>query len=393
MNPSGDVLQEGLVRRRQVYYIHGFDARGARFYHPLYRDQAAAQDALCGTALNVGEPHPTGEYAVTWGIHAESAEGPVDTRYTFLRWEDVVRSHWLGSKMRAAFLAAVFYLHYFRSGALRRLWHSSRRYTASVLAPLAFGVVSLLLSVLSGWCVAAALGAIPTWPAGWNVGVGLLAGGTLAWGALWWSEKSRLLWLARAWIFVHRWGHHDDEAISERWRVFAQHIANDGDATGADEIVLIGHSAGTWAVVSVLSELLGTPQGRALLPKLRLMTLGQVVPMLSFYPEAHRFRAQVRDVATAGVPWLDFTAPFDPLCTALADPLMGSGAAPTQNRVAVRSARFDRMFAPDKYKRLAKDAFRIHFQYLMATDLPVHNDYFSITAGPYPLAHWMKPRP
>jgi hypothetical protein len=155
--------------------------------------------------------------------------------------------------------------------------------------------------------------------------------------------------------------------------------------------------------VSVLSEWLhhgqrGHPEQHGLvLGKLRLLTLGQTTPMLSFFPGAARFREQVRHVAASSVPWLDISSPSDPLCVALTDPTTGSAqnegaqAPDSTARVCVRSARFDRMFDAETHQKLVKDAFRVHFQYLMSTDLPVKNDYFSITAGPKALAHWMQP--
>ena len=55
------------------------------------------------------------------------------------------------------------------------------------------------------------------------------------------------------------------------------------------------------------------------------------------------------------------------------------------------SPRFAEMFDASAHRALKRDKFKLHFQYLMATDLPVPNDYFAITAGPKPLAHWMQP--
>jgi hypothetical protein len=396
-------MQTDVIRTRQVYYLSGFDARGVRFYHPLYKTQAALQDRVNGTTLSVGEATPTGEHAVTWDIQAHHDGQRTDTRYTFLGWDDVVRDHWPASKGYVARHVLSFYVQYFLCGGVARSWRCSRRFTASILAPLAYAVVALLLAGLVGWGVATGLPrSLPLWPSAWNAIASAIAFCAVGWAALWWAERSRLLWLARGWIFIHRWGQRDEVALSARWQALAQHIATDEAAANADEILLIGHSAGTMAVVSVLSELLAMPQGQALVPKLRLMTLGHVVPMLAFFPRAQAFRAHVSAVARSAVPWLDFTAPSDPLCMALTDPLTGTewtsanvAAQATQMqpmvpRVVVRSARFDRMFDAAKHQRLRKDSFLIHFQYLMATDVPVANDYFSITAGPKPLAHWMQ---
>jgi hypothetical protein len=400
MSAAQTSMQPDVIRKRQVYYVSGFDARGARFYHPLYKEQAALQDRINGSALSVSDAYPTGEHAVTWDIQADHGGQRTETRYTFLRWEDLVRAHWPASKGYVARHVLSFYARYFLCGGVGRSWRCSRRFVASMLAPLAYGLAAVLVACLVAFGVVVTLpGSLQAWSTAWIWVAAVVAACAIGWGALWWAERSRILWLSRAWIFIHHWGQNEDTALSARWQAFARHIASDEEAAKADEILLIGHSAGTMAAVLVLSELLALPNGKTLLPKLRLMTLGHVVPMLAFFPRAHAFRAHVNAVARSAVPWLDFTAPSDPLCMALTGPLVGSDIAPqalegqpSPPRVVVRSARFDRMFDAVKHQRMRKDAFRIHFQYLMATDLPVPNDYFSITAGTKPLANWMESR-
>ena len=61
------------------------------------------------------------------------------------------------------------------------------------------------------------------------------------------------------------------------------------------------------------------------------------------------------------------------------------GAQHTLLNYRIKSARFDRMFEPREYSRLRKDLFRTHFQYLMASQRPVDNDWFQLTCGPRPL--------
>ena len=82
------------------------------------------------------------------------------------------------------------------------------------------------------------------------------------------------------------------------------------------------------------------------------------------------------------LPWLDCTAPGDPLSFVLVDPFRMCGlAAPTRAGYRIKSSRFDKMFTRQEYLPIRKDAFRIHFQYLMASGLRVENDFFTVTAG------------
>lgn len=398
-------LNDQTVLRRQVYYLSGFDPRGARFYQQLYRDEAKKQALVNGIQLDVGSRKTVGEHAVMWSVKSQQNDQTTTTDYTFLEWDDLIRAHWRLSRLHLLVLCALFYVRYIGSGAMQKLWRSSKRYTASVLAPLAFAMLSMAFMAVMSWVTVRLVG-----NGFQNAGLVCLwataATTTLATGVLvvFWAERLRLLWLARVWIFVDRWSLGRDVDIQSRWRAFAQHIADDTHARDADEILLVGHSIGSMAAVSVLSELLHQSQQghldqyRQVVDKLRLLTLGQTTPMLSFFPGAAMFREQLRHVAASSVPWLDVSSPFDPLCVALTDPTTGSeqsGVAhvpASMPRVCVRSARFDRMFDTVTYKKLAKDAFRIHFQYIMATEQPVENDYFSFTAGPHSLIRWMERR-
>ena len=41
------------IRRRCVFYVSGFDPKGARFYHGLYREQAALQSRVNAMPVEV----------------------------------------------------------------------------------------------------------------------------------------------------------------------------------------------------------------------------------------------------------------------------------------------------------------------------------------------------
>ena len=57
-------------------------------------------------------------------------------------------------------------------------------------------------------------------------------------------------------------------------------------------------------------------------PALAFLTLGQVVPMVSFLPEAYRLRADLRYLSARDeLTWVDVTAPGDGCAFALCDPV------------------------------------------------------------------------
>jgi hypothetical protein len=132
------------------------------------------------------------------------------------------------------------------------------------------------------------------------------------------------------------------------------------------------------------------PQLGARGPVVSFLTLGQWMPLLGCLPQAQTFRDDLQLLATArGIDWLDFTAPPDGCCFALVDPVAACGisdAARQTDRPKLLSPRFAEMFEPSDYAAIRSDKFRIHFQYLMASNKPVSYDYFAVTAGAMTLA-------
>ena len=378
------------MRRRLVYYLSGFDPRGARFYHQLYREQAALQQGVDGWQYDVGRRTRSGEHHTCWSITATQADTTVHTLYAFCGWDDLIRSHWGGSDARVLASLPGFYWRLGVDKVLSRSARCAKRVTASLLAPL----LALLLSLL----LAALVGGIGLWlgtslaASDGVAAVVALAGGALTLAACAvLARRLRLSWLMRIHLFLLAWGRGGPEPFDSRWASFADRIERDLAEQPAEEVLVVGHSVGAVAALAVVDDWLrrhgahSPHRGR-----LKLLTLGQVFTMVGFIPEADWLRRQLRRVGESGIPWLDCTAPTDPLCYALVDPFAACGLpTPPAAHYRIRSARFDQMFQAADHAALQRDAFRIHFQYLMASRLPVWNSYFQLTAGSRPLEVWL----
>ena len=92
---EGPAAPAGVVGRRTVLYLSGFDPQGASRYHGLYRDEASRQAAASGYRIHVGERERSGPWLQSWTVRMHAADGQAcDTNYQFLRWDDIVRAHW-----------------------------------------------------------------------------------------------------------------------------------------------------------------------------------------------------------------------------------------------------------------------------------------------------------
>lgn len=180
--------------------------------------------------------------------------------------------------------------------------------------------------------------------------------------------------------------------------IFADTIA-EALSSDADEVLIVGHSSGAYIAISTLADLIRTGRVPAHGPALSLLTLGHVVPMVSFLPRAGRLRADLAYLSTRSeMAWVDVTAPGDGCSFALCDPVAVSGVVPEGKRwPLVISAAFRQTLRPETLAALRWRLFELHFQYLNAFDnLPGRcddYDYFRITAGPLSLGARFAARP
>ena len=229
------------------------------------------------------------------------------------------------------------------------------------------------------------------WPILANAIVGIAAVAT-AWGVLrFFRRRDGVLY---AYYRMHdygfsarHWGRYPD-LLEARMRNFADEIAL-ALIEDWDEVLVVGHSSGAYIAVSVIADLVRDGRAPAGGPALALLTLGQVIPMVSFLPRADRLRADLNYLATSdALTWVDVSAPGDGCSFALCDPVGVSGVAPVEGQKwpLVLSAAFSQSLQPETWEALRRRFFRLHFQYLCAFDRPRGYDYFLITAGGLTLA-------
>lgn len=177
-------------------------------------------------------------------------------------------------------------------------------------------------------------------------------------------------------------------------RIFQDSIA-EALKTDIDEVLVVGHSSGAHLAVSILADLIRAGRVPNDGPILAFLSLGQVVPMVSFLPQAHRLRADLQYLSTrCELTWVDVTAPGDGCAFALCDPVSVSGVATADKKwPLVFSAAFTQTLSPERWAELRWRFFRLHFQYLCAFDRPKDYDYFQITGGPITLAERYGDRP
>lgn len=373
---------EGTVFRRRVFYIPGYDPFPPRRYRELYRTEGAEQARLSGYTLSL-TGRPAGS-AFGWQVRTVVGEKETLTDVDVLVWSDLVQGSMakgiLGTYLDMARTAWI----YIASGALWRLMRLRKGPMIAALYPVVFLLGQLVLAILAGSGVGAALARLQPL-------IGLAAGVamTLALLALFrrWDKRVFAYYLMHDYAYSAQMGGAYPPELEQRLAAFRGAIAR-VLREGADEVLIVGHSSGVQLGVSILADLIreGIDAGA---PALGFLSLGQVVPMVSFLPGAARLRGDLAYLSTrTELTWVDVSAPGDGCAFALCDPVAVSGVAPERGKIwpLVLSAAFTRSLSAERWRALRWRFFRLHFQYLCAFDRPGEYDYFQITAGPMTLA-------
>ena len=371
------------VRHRKVFYIPGFDPAPPRRYRELYRKEAKAQAAISGYAIEVGGRNSGPGFG--WQVTAIIGGHEVRTEFEVLVWSDIVRGS-MDPGIVATYLQLVRTAWiYIASGTLFRLMRLRKGPVIAALYPIVALLLQLLAAGLAAYSVAKAIGwgSSSMLMAGIGVVLGLIAGGMILRGFRAWDHRLFAYYLMHDYAFsAQLWGAYP--AVLEARLTLFRGAIKTALQDGYDEVLIVGHSSGAHLAVSVLADIL---RGGSFSTPLGLLSLGQVVPMVSFLPQAQRLRDDLHFLSLQpGLTWVDVTAPGDGCSFALCDPVAVSGvAAPGKRWPLVISAAFTQTLSPARWTALRWRFFRLHFQYLCAFDRPGIYDYFAITAGPQTL--------
>ncbi|MFK7940309.1 MAG: hypothetical protein AB8B82_13090 [Roseovarius sp.] len=388
------------VRTRRVFYIPGYDPIHPRRYRELYRKESSAQAAVSGYDITL-TPAAQGGARYGWHVEGDIDAQTVSADFEVLVWSDIVRD-----SMEQGIAATYWQLIrtawiYITSGALFRLMRLRKGPVIAALYPVVFLIVQLMLAL------GLAFGVWFVFVGGWNtllkqpgqwfapgfafaayagIPIGLTCGYLLL---RWFKAKDNKLF---AYYLMHDYAYsaaskgQNPPELEARMAEFTDEIAG-ALIQDSDEVLVVGHSSGAHLGVSILADLIR--QGRVPEdgPTLSFLTLGQVVPMVSFLPLATRLRADLAYLSSRPeLSWVDVTAPGDGCAFALCDPVSVSVHPPDTKRwPLVMSAAFTKTLSPARWKALRWRFFRLHFQYLCAFDRPGDYDYFQITAGPQTL--------
>jgi len=376
-----DPNSDRRVKRRAVCYFSGYDPRGARYYHSLFKAESAKQAELAGVEIETGKRKKVSTHVNRWDVCWEGVD-EAQTDYFVWSYDDIIKNNWARTDFEIIVDFCKGYWELITSGLAWKGWKINWPTMVTLSYPVVMISLQLLLIAtivgLTQWLSPLAwwlnlLAVIPAVPLALRLG-------------RYCDSKCNHYWIVRTMKFWALQRYRTDENFDSRIAEFSAELSKLDQSGDYDEIIVVGHSLGTVMCTELMAQALrddselGTRGA-----EVNMITLGGTLPFVAYMPKNHGFRSALEEVIHATrIDWLDFAARVDGPSFYMMHPMStvrgwdGHGALPR-----LEPARFFKCFTPEGYERIKADRLDLHFQYIMATELNDEYDYFRMVAGTY----------
>ena len=368
-----------MIEKRLVFLFPGFepldaDAQVARF-HRSAKSSASVWNAEL--ALVSPEALATGPFAA----FRATLSGPgyrTETEIVVCDWSDLIRAYAKRPAITRFVTGLVALGDFLATGTVFRYLRISWRYGFFYVFPLAMVLFALLPAVfLYDWLAGLIQGAP-------GVLAGLAAGGAVALALLWWvNRRLHLLVALDDWVMARDFCRGRNPRILARVEQQAAEIRRRSEASDAQEIVVAAHSLG--ASLAILAVDRAIRDGIAA-DRLHVLTVGSSLLKTALHPAASDQRDAVRRIVVERqLPWTDCQGLSDPINFYKSNPATSLGIEGGRTPVVVR-IRFKHLVSSETYKRIKRDFFRLHRQFVLAVERRCAYSFHMLLLGPRPLA-------
>lgn len=379
------------IRRRRVFFIEGYEPKGADGFHRMFRREWNRFRKNWGVTGTLHDIHFVSDDIASWDMKTSGPNWQVSTHYEFLRLEHQIRTN-LAQPMSLQIIRALRWMAGdLATGSIWRVFRASWR--MGVL--LSYSQVSLLAwlgaALAGGWFVSHLAEAYGL--SGFaQLGIGAAAlFGVFALlrpiaGAIFVNQ------LNNCWPYLREFARGKPTGFDRSIEVLAERIVAAARSGDDDEILLVGHSAGAMLALETMKRSLEIdPHLGIRRPDVALITVGSIMPIFAMHPAASKLRDTIKKISTEPtVMWADCQAFEDFMNFSGFDPVGGvgiDGGAERCNPVLWQIP-FQAMISPETFKRMRFNYWRKHYQYIMSNERRASYDYYMFVCGPAPFSRW-----
>jgi hypothetical protein len=382
------------VQHRHIIYVQGYDPRGLAQYYRMFRTELRKFGRLYQFAATISRPQsaPDGETA-SWTIETKASDWQTRTSYDFLRWEDLIQRDLAAPIWGTVFHAMWIYWRLVFGGTIARFWRAHWRFATFISYPHFLLFIEALFSLGIAFAFGKGLEALGI-PGMFSIAASAALFVAFLGSMLKYTENlTYLLYLLSDTIWTWEFSHRQRPEWDERIDRFAQHLAKVARTSNAEEIVVVGHSSGSFLGVEILARALKLdPALGRHGPRIVLLTIGGNFPIVGFHAESQDFRDHLRSLAIEpSIDWIDCQSRKDVMNFFPFDPIAGHGidVGGSRRNPTIVPVRFREIIKPEHYNLFRWKFFRVHFQFVMANERPHAYDFFMIVCGPIRLSERM----
>ncbi|MBO0663888.1 hypothetical protein LQ948_14725 [Jiella sp. MQZ9-1] len=384
-----------MITRRLVCLFPGFEPMRADAHIKRFRRGAECAAALWDLAIGIEQPADNaGPHSLFPRLRVRTGGGATgnppwrtDTEIVIFDWGDLILAYGARPVWKRLATGYLGLADVFASGTAFRYFRISWRYGLFYLFPIlilfgAGGLGLLLGSLAKG--LAVNLG--PLAAAAIGIATGLIVLGGLLFLA---QRRLHLLTALDDWAMARDICRDRNLDIRNRIALQARQLATCFAEAGADpdtEVVVAAHSLGAVMAVSAMAQALQDNAGGG--PQPHILTVGSSLMKTALHPAARQQRTAVKDLTVKHkLPWTDCQALSDPINFYKSNPTASLGIEDARTPRVVR-VHFKKLVKPDTYKRIKRDFFRLHRQFVLPVERRAPYSFHLLLIGPNRLARF-----
>ncbi|THV10984.1 lipase [Rhizobium rhizophilum] len=371
------------VSRRAVFLVGGYERNDAAgFFRRIGREM----DRFCkcwSVEATLETPVEHAQVSVTTAAaDYRGPDGACRSDITFLSFDDIVKTDGARPFVVRLFAYLVAFFDYVLSGTMFRFFATNWRFALYFLYPF-------VMLVFFAWLATAAYRLADHLPLPGGPLLPLIVGAGVAYGVgRFIGRRYFVFHLMDLWSFSREHLHCRRPVMDARVDAWAGLIDERLSATTYDEVLLVGHSTGGALILDVAHQLAERRVGEGRPVHFKLVTVGSTSLKVALHPAARRARMRLEALARhPDIRWTEFQALTDIINFYKCDPYAGAGlmhqrgdAFPHQFQVRIRD-----MLERDTYRRVKKNFFRVHYQFISANSRRYFYDFFMICCGTRPI--------
>jgi hypothetical protein len=382
------------VQHRHIIYIQGYDPRGLAQYYRMFRTQLRKFSRLYQLSATISRPKVAADDEIaSWTIETKADHWQTRTHYDFLRFEDFIQRDLAAPIWRTVFHAVWIYWRLVFAGTIARFARANWRFATFITYPHFVLLLEALCTAGIAFLFEKGLDALGV-PDPFSIAAATAIFVALLGTVLKYTENSTyVLYLLSDTIWTWEFSHRQRPEWDQRIDRFARHLANVARDSEADEIVVVGHSSGSFLGTEILARALTLdPALGRHGPRVILLTIGGNFPIVGFHSVSQDFRDHLRQLAVEpSIDWIDCQARKDVMNFYQFDPIASHGidVGTLRRNPTIVAVRFRDIVKGEHYNSFRWKFFRMHFQFVMANERPHAYDFFMIVCGPVPLKERM----